>query len=117
MARLVTRAEARDLDLPGRKSVEIVSAEKGARAVTLRLVEIPVPSPGEKPREPHRHAEFEECIYVLSGKGCTETESGNHALDAGDAILISPGELHVTRNIGTEALLLLCFFPSAVVDR
>lgn len=115
MARKVTLAEARELGLPGRRSLEIVSGEKGSRAVTLRRVEIPAPHPGETPRGPHRHADFEECIYVLSGEGVTETESGNHPLKAGDTILIPPGEAHVTRNTGTEPLVLLCFFPVADV--
>ena len=111
MARVVKQAEAKQLGLPGRKSLEIVSGEKGARAVTLRLVEIPVPKPGETPRGPHRHNDFEECIYVLSGQGTTHADSGEYPLKAGDTILIPPGEMHVTRNTGDEPLLLLCFFP------
>jgi len=111
MARVIRQDEARSLGLPGRKSLEIVSGEKGARAVTLRLVEIPVPKPGEAPRGAHRHNDFEECIYVLSGEGCTEADSGKYPLRAGDTILISPGEMHVTRNTGAEPLMLLCFFP------
>ena len=117
MARVVKPTQAKLLGLPGRKSLEIVSGEKGSHAVTLRLVEIPVPRPGETPRGPHRHSDFEECIYVLSGEGCTEADSGRHPLKAGDTILIPPGEMHVTRNTGTEPLMLLCFFPVADVAR
>jgi len=115
MARVLTRGEAKSLGLPGRKSLEMVSGETGSRAVTLRLVEIPVPAPGDAPRAPHFHGDFEECIYVLSGEGRTESDSGDHPLKAGDAILIPPGERHVTRNIGREPLVLLCFFPTARV--
>ena len=115
MARVLTPAQARNLGLPGRKSIEIVSGETGSRAVTLRLVEIPVPGPGDEPRGRHFHADTEECIYVMSGAGCTESESGDHRLGAGDAILIPPGEPHVTRNTGGEPLVLLCFFPVARV--
>jgi quercetin dioxygenase-like cupin family protein len=111
MARVIRQDEAKSLGLPGRKSLEIVSGDKGARAVTLRLVEIPVASPGEAPRGPHRHNDFEECIYVLSGQGTTHADSGEHPLKAGDTILIPPGEMHVTRNTGTAPLVLLCFFP------
>jgi len=117
MARRVTRADARNLGLPGRTSLEFVSGESGSRAVTLRLVEIPVPGPGDTPRGPHRHNDFEECIYVLSGAGTTHADSGEYALKAGDAILIPPGEMHVTRNTGAEPLMLLCFFPVADVAR
>jgi quercetin dioxygenase-like cupin family protein len=118
MARVLTQGEAKNLGLPGRKSLEIVSGEKGSRAVTLRLVEIAVPQPGDKPRGRHFHSDTEECIYVLSGRGRTESDSGEHALKAGDTLLIPAGEPHVTRNTGDEPLVLLCFFPTArVVNR
>ena len=117
MARVLTQAQAKSMGLPGRKSLEIVSGEKGSSAVTLRLVEIPVPKPGEALRGPHYHQGFEECIYVMSGEGCTEAESGKHPLKAGDTILIPSGEKHVTRNTGREPLVLLCFFPVADISR
>jgi len=115
MARVLTQAQAKNLGLPGRKSLEIVSGEKGSRAVTLRLVEIAVPRAGDKPRGRHFHSDTEECIYVLSGEGRTESESGDHRLKAGDTILIPAGEPHVTRNTGRSPLVLLCFFPTARV--
>jgi quercetin dioxygenase-like cupin family protein len=116
MARVCTQAEAKRLGLPGRTALEIVSGEKGARAITLRLVEIPVPAPGEAPRRPHHHSDFEECIYVLAGGGTTYADSGTYELRAGDALLVPPGEKHVTRNTGREPLLLLCFFPVADIS-
>ena len=115
MARVVRRGEAKELGLPGRKSLEILSGESGARSATLRLVEIAVPAPGEAPRGRHFHSDTEECIYVLSGEGCTESDSGNHVLRSGDTIHIPAGETHVTRNTGAEPLMLLCFFPVAKV--
>jgi quercetin dioxygenase-like cupin family protein len=117
MARVFTQTQARNLGLPGRKSLEIVSGENGARGLTLRLVEIPVPQPGEALRSPHHHSGHEECIYVLSGQGTTFAESGEYPLHPGDTILISPGEKHVTRNTGNLPLLLLCFFPSADITK
>lgn len=111
MARVITQGEARNLGLPGRMSLEIVSREQGSQGVTLRLVEIPVPKPDESLRGPHQHEGFEECIFVLSGAGCTEAGAARHQLAAGDTILIPAGELHVTRNTGSEPLMLLCFFP------
>jgi quercetin dioxygenase-like cupin family protein len=117
MARLFTQAQAKHLGLPGRKSLEIVSGENGAKGLTLRLVEIPVPHPGEVPRGPHQHSGHEECIYVLSGQGTTLAESGEYPLKTGDTILIPSGEKHVTRNTGSVPLLLLCFFPSADISK
>ena len=117
MARVFTQAEATQLGLPGRKALEIVSGEKGALGLTLRLAEIPVPQPGESPRGPHQHSDHEECIFVISGKGTTFADSGEYSLKAGDTLLIPPGEKHVTRNTGNEPLLLLCFFPVADITK
>jgi mannose-6-phosphate isomerase-like protein (cupin superfamily) len=117
MARIVKPAEAKNLGLPGRTSLEIISAESGSAAVTLRLVEIPVEEPGGKARSPHCHRDCEECIYVLSGRGVFWTETGETPLEPGDAILVPPREMHVTRNVGNEPLALLCFFPVADLMR
>jgi quercetin dioxygenase-like cupin family protein len=113
MARLYKQGDAKQMGLPGRQALEIVSGERGARGVTLRLVEIPVGHPGAAPRSAHSHSDFEECIYTLSGEGTTFAESGEYQLKAGDTLLMPAGEKHVTRNTGTEPLLLLCFFPVA----
>ena len=110
MARLLKQSEAKRLGLPGRTSLEPVSGEIGSR-VTFRIAEIPVPQAGDKPRGPHLHREFEECIYVLSGEGTTHAESGEIAIKPGDIVLIPPGEKHMTRNTGSVPLVLLCFFP------
>ena len=111
MVRVFTEADAKDLGLKGRKSLEIVSGLSGESGVTVRLVEIPVPNAGEKLRGPHRHTDFEECIYILSGQGTMESDSGNHDLKAGDTIVVPPGEWHVTRNTGDTSIMMLCYFP------
>ena len=67
MARLLKQSQAKRLGLPGRTSLEPVSGEIGSR-VSFRIAEIPVPQPGDKPRGPHLHRDFEECIYVLAGR-------------------------------------------------
>ena len=88
MTQVLTQAQAKQLGLAGRKSLEIVSGEKGSQAVTLRLVEIPVPQPGEKLRGPHFHNGFEECIFVMSGEGCMEADSGKFPVKAGDTLAV-----------------------------
>jgi quercetin dioxygenase-like cupin family protein len=115
MARLFKQGEAKELGLPGRKAMEIVSGERGAHRVTLRIVEIPVVKPGDTLRAAHQHSEFEECIYTLSGRGTTFADSGEYEMRPGDTLLMPAGEKHVTRNTGNETLVLLCFFPVADV--
>lgn len=112
MARVVTLGQAKRFGLPGRNVLELMSGEKGSHAVTLRVVEVPVPKPGEALRGPHVHRHFEECMYVLSGKGETHADSGVYPLKEGDVILMPAGEVHVTRNTGPTPLILLCFFPA-----
>jgi uncharacterized cupin superfamily protein len=111
MTRVCKLTDARVLGLPGRRALEIVSGAHGAEGITLRLVEIPVPQPGDAPRTRHRHVDCEECIYVLSGEGTTHADSGDYRLRPGDTLLVSPGDRHATHNTGTELLKLLCFFP------
>jgi mannose-6-phosphate isomerase-like protein (cupin superfamily) len=110
MARLLKQSDAKRLGLPGRISLEPVSGEIGSR-LTFRIVEIAVPQPGDKPRGPHIHDGFEECIYVLRGTGVNHSESGELPVKPGDIVLIPPNEKHMTLNTGTEPLVLLCFFP------
>ena len=110
MARLLKQSEAKKLGLPGRTSLEPVSGEIGSR-VSFRIAEVAVPKPGDKPRGPHRHNGFEECIYVLRGSGVNHSENGEIPIKPGDIVLIPPNEKHMTVNTGTEPLVLLCFFP------
>ncbi|NNE89761.1 MAG: cupin domain-containing protein [Silicimonas sp.] len=111
MAVRVALSEAADLDLPGRRSRELVSGASGANS-TLRLVEIAVPEPEATPRPPHYHPDSEECIHVLSGKGVTRVDDQDFQMNPGDTIRIAPGERHVTRNTGSKPLVMLCFFPA-----
>jgi quercetin dioxygenase-like cupin family protein len=83
----------------------------GARNASVRLVEIPVAKPGEASRGPHVHHGFEECIYVLSGRGMMQSDGGTHHAGPGDVLLVPAGEKHMTVNTGSETLVLLCFFP------
>ena len=115
MARLLKQANAKRLGLPGRVSLEPVSGDIGSR-VTFRIAHIPPAKPGDPPRGPHLHDGFEECIYVLSGRGVTVAESGEIPIAPGDIVLIPPNEMHMTRNTGEETLVLLCFFAEPDVS-
>jgi mannose-6-phosphate isomerase-like protein (cupin superfamily) len=115
MARLFKQSEAKRLGLPGRTSLEPVSGETGSR-MSFRIAEIAPAKPDDKPRGPHLHDGFEECIYVLKGTGTTVAESGEIPIKPGDIVLIPANEKHMTRNTGAEPLVLLCFFPDPDVS-
>jgi mannose-6-phosphate isomerase-like protein (cupin superfamily) len=110
MARVLKQSDAKRLGLPGRVSLEPISGGVGSK-VSLRIAQIAVPKSGDKPRGPHVHHDFEECIYVLSGQGTMHAESGEHPVHPGDILLVPAGEKHMTVNTGNEPLVLLCFFP------
>jgi mannose-6-phosphate isomerase-like protein (cupin superfamily) len=116
MARLLKQSAAKKLSLPGRTSLEPVSGAVGSK-LTLRIAEAAVPKPGDPARGPHLHDGFEECIYVLKGTGVTVAQSGEIAIEPGDIVLIPPNEKHMTRNTGTEPLVLLCFFAEPDVSK
>ena len=111
MARLLKQGEGKRLGLPGRTVLEMVSGEINSK-VTFRVVEIPVPKPGVAVRGPHLHHGYEECIYVLKGEGRILSESGELPIKPGDVVLVPPEEKHLTRNTGSEPLVLLCYFPT-----
>ena len=115
MAKLLKQSEAKRLGLPGRTSLEPVSGETGSR-VSFRIATIGVPQPGDPARGPHMHHDFEECIYVLSGRGTMRAESGAYPVARGDILLVPAGEKHMTLNSGDEPLVLLCFFPTPDVS-
>jgi uncharacterized cupin superfamily protein len=111
MAKRIALGDARAMNLPGRRAREIVGAMAGAASSTVRLVDIDPDRPGDRPRGPHVHHGFEECIYVLAGEGVTRTESGEYPVSTGDTILVPADERHATYNVGSDVLRLLCFFP------
>ena len=107
---------AKQLDLPGRISLELIGSDKNSENVSLRYVVINPAKPNDKKRKAHFHPNCEECIYVLSGYGVTHSGQETYNIETGDSILISKGEHHYTENLGTTDLKLLCFFPSKRVD-
>ncbi len=111
MVRVIAQKDARAMNLPGRRALEIVGLGTGSVHSTIRLVEIDPDKPGAKRRGPHVHHGFEECIHVLAGEGVTRTDAGDFPVSAGDTVLVPAGERHATYNTATGVLRLLCFFP------
>ena len=68
-------------------------------------VEITRISPGKSSCPFHSHSAQWEFYHVISGRGVVRDESGNTAVEAGDAFIFRPGEAHQLTNDGTEDLI------------
>lgn len=108
MTAVIRAGQGRRLDLPGRTANELVSAAEGGYQVTVRRVVIP-PGDGRPARGPHLHEGCEEVMAYLEGSGELVTKAGAQPVGPGDVAVISPGDSHFTRNVGTTDLVLLCF--------
>jgi uncharacterized cupin superfamily protein len=64
--------------------------------------------PGKKSFPLHRHNVTEEALFVISGRGKVRTESGEHAIAAGDYVAFPPGgPAHQLINDSEEPLVYL----------
>jgi mannose-6-phosphate isomerase-like protein (cupin superfamily) len=52
----------------------------------------------------HVHPTQDEIIFVLEGKGASETKSGKQEIGPGDVVLVPAGVEHATYNPNTEVL-------------
>lgn len=65
-------------------------------------------SPGQS-TSPHAHADMHEVFLVQSGAGELVVDGAVHPLTPGTCAVVEPGEEHVLRCTGPEALELLYF--------
>lgn len=56
----------------------------------------------------HRHNNSEELYYITQGKGRMTLGDEHFDVTAGDTICIPPGTAHCIKNIGSDALHILC---------
>jgi quercetin dioxygenase-like cupin family protein len=67
---------------------------------------------------PHRHPNAEEILYVLRGRALQGVGDEQRELAPGDVALVRRDEVHWTRGVGEEPLVLLVLFshpkPEAV---
>lgn len=111
---MIKKHNLRDVEFqpaPNRKIAELISADAlGSQNITFRVVEI-VPLSEQEHRHPHSHQDFEEAIFVLSGRGKIWVEGDSMDVEEGDALLIPAGVMHMILNAKEEPLRLACFFP------
>jgi len=85
---------------------ELITDREGAPTFAMRLFEV-APG-GATPRHAHP---WEHEVFVLAGKGQVNVAEGPVAIEAGDAVLISPEEEHQFANAGEQVLRFLCLIP------
>jgi quercetin dioxygenase-like cupin family protein len=64
-------------------------------------------------RTPFHDHPWEHEVFVLSGAGQVRLDADEVQIVAGDAVLISPCEMHSFECVGDEALTFLCLIPVA----
>jgi mannose-6-phosphate isomerase-like protein (cupin superfamily) len=75
---------------------EIVAPKNmGSQKIKVKITEY---LPGYAHR-PHVHPHQEEVIFVVSGRGVTETEGGKKEIGPGSVVFVAPGEPHGTYNL------------------
>ena len=57
---------------------------------------------------PHRHAVAEEIYHFTRGAGRMSLAGVEFDVQAGDTVLIEPGQVHWVRNTGSEPMVILC---------
>ena len=75
---------------------EIVAPQNvGSQKVKVKITEY-LPGYAHKP---HVHPHQEEVIFVVSGKGVTETKAGKREIGPGSVVFVAAGEPHATYNL------------------
>ncbi len=81
---------------------QVIWSGVGANVATLNYV---ILQPSEA-NTPHAHAESEDTIYIVSGRGSvTDLDTAEtHDIEAGCIVHVDPGTRHAVTNIGDEPL-------------
>ena len=90
----------------------MVGRADGAPNFAMRQFEI---EPGGY--TPHHSHPYEHEIYVVEGRGQVIDGEEPRALQAGDVVLVAPGDVHQFRNVGQSTLKVLCLIPNSADSR
>ena len=98
-----------DVTTDGASKVKIrwvITKEMGASNFAMRIFE--VEPKGYTPL--HNHS-WEHEVFVLEGEGQLSDGEKAKPFKAGDAIFVSPGEMHQFKNSGGNILKFICLVP------
>lgn len=111
MSYIVNEKEVEAKELPGRSLKWLYTPEmKQAVGLTFNVVNIKA---GNTVKPAHSHKNHEELIYVVSGSGKAFIDGKVYNIEAGSAVLFSPGSIHMLRNSGDTDMKVACFFTPA----
>ncbi|MGI8971232.1 MAG: cupin domain-containing protein [Dehalococcoidia bacterium] len=103
----VSAAEAREVPLP-HCILRWLCQGDFAGLQGMALGEATFPTGGG--HGPHRHPNAEEILYLLRGHALQGVSDEQRELQPGDVALVRRDEVHWTRSIGDEPLVLLVLF-------
>jgi quercetin dioxygenase-like cupin family protein len=111
MSYIVNEKEIEAKELPGRSLKWLLTPEMNqAVGLTFNVVNI---KPGNTVKPAHSHKNHEELIYIVSGTGKVFIDGKVNNIEAGSAVLFSPGSIHMLRNSGDTDMKVACFFTPA----
>ena len=84
----------------------MLGPKQGAPSFVMRIFDLP---PGAA--SPWHQHDWEHEVYVLAGKGLVVLKDGETPIHRGDAILITPNEMHCIKNNGRAVLRFMCLVP------
>ena len=68
-------------------------------------------NPGSTAKPPHSHANEEEVIFILEGRGAMITEGGkSNTVEKGSLIVMRRNEIHMLCNDSDEVMRAICFY-------
>ncbi|MGQ0627122.1 MAG: cupin domain-containing protein [Phycisphaerales bacterium] len=108
LIRNINSVETKPVDIPGVKGVRMAimcGREDGAPNFALR--QFRVEPGGNTPRHAH---DYEHEVYIIEGSGTAMLEGAEHAIRAGDVLMVPADRLHQFTS-GPEGLRFLCLVP------
>ncbi|MGP8051182.1 MAG: cupin domain-containing protein [Desulfobaccales bacterium] len=97
---------------PGVVSKLLMNKEKGAAAITVG--ELRIAAGSALPLHVHK---VEEALVFISGEAAVEVDGKVTRITAASVLLAPAGTRHTIRNVGTDELRIIFFFPAVEVER
>ena len=102
MAKIVMTDEILYEEVPWGLTKELIAPSTvGSKKVKVKVTEY-LPGYAHKL---HAHPDQEEVIFVLSGKGVTETRGNKSEIGSGSVVFVPAGEPHATYNVSESESL------------